>query len=370
MKAWVRWLLLAIVAVAVAGVGFWFGSRSSPANSANASAAAVNSSSASAGSGPVVPVSTAVIERKRITEMVIVYGRIIAQPGAIRVLSLPYEAIVSHVLVAVGQPVQAGTVLIRIEPSPATRLQFEQAKAALSSATRNLEQVQQEYDQHLAITNQLIAAQKGAEAARLQVAQLEREGAGHPHAITTHEAGVVAAVSTQDGQIAAPGTPLVAVAVGHRLEAELGVEPEDAAYVHIGDPIRLAPVNAVKPGVLIGHVRVVGQKADPKTQLINVEVSLPNARLFSLSSFVEGKLTTGSRVGLVVPREALLPKGGRRQLFTIVNGKADEHVVQTGLETDREIEIKDSGLHAGQRVVTQGNYELSSGTIVSGQDVQ
>ena len=123
-------------------------------------------------------------------------------------------------------------------------------------------------------------------------------------------------------------------------------------------------------GSIRGRVRVIGAKLDPKTQLIDVSVSLPASADFPLASFVEAKFVTASQTGLVVPRGALLPKGTRQKLFTVANGKAEEHIVDTGIETPDEIQIKGKGLRAGQPVVTKGNYELSSGMAVSSQSAK
>jgi membrane fusion protein (multidrug efflux system) len=364
MKPWLKWVLAACAIAAVAAAGYWFGSRGGTSAGSNASGSSPPDLSKG---GPVVAVSTAAIERKRITEVATVYGRVVAQPGDLQVVSLPYDANVVHVLVAPGEPVRAGQALVRVTPSPATTLQVDQARAAFAAATRTLQQVQQEYAQHLAVSTQLITAEKDADAARLRLAQLEREGATGAHTVTARQSGIVNAIGSQDGQLATAGTPLVSIAIRDRLEVRFGVEPEDLPYVHVGDAIQISPVHALHPLVATARVRVVGGKVDPATQLIDVEASLPAGIGFTLTSFIEGKLAAASDVGLVVPREALLPKGGRYQLFTVRNGKAEQHMVDAGLETDREMEIVDKSLRAGELAVTQGNYELSPGMAVSTQ---
>jgi len=64
---------------------------------------------------------------------------------------------------------------------------------------------------------------------------------------------------------------------------------------------------------------------------------------------------------LVVPRSAVLPDDDKQVLFTVKDGKAVRHEIKTGLVTDELVEVIGDNLHAGDSVVTLGNYELEDG---------
>ena len=68
--------------------------------------------------GPVPQVEVAKLERKTITEKVIVYGSVVAQPGKTHSVSIALETRVRHILVAPGQFVKENDPLIEIELSP------------------------------------------------------------------------------------------------------------------------------------------------------------------------------------------------------------------------------------------------------------
>ena len=53
--------------------------------------------------GPVAQVQVAKVERKTITEKVIAYGSVVAQPGKTHSISVAFETRVRHILVAPGQ---------------------------------------------------------------------------------------------------------------------------------------------------------------------------------------------------------------------------------------------------------------------------
>jgi multidrug efflux pump subunit AcrA (membrane-fusion protein) len=92
-----------------------------------------------------------------------------------------------------------------------------------------------------------------------------------------------------------------------------------------------------------------------------VFVSLsPGTRLL-LAAYVRGEIAIASRETLVVPREAILPNESDFTLYLVHDDRAVEKRVKLGLETASEVEVVDSSLKEGDRVVTVGNRELSDG---------
>jgi len=60
----------------------------------------------------------------------------------------------------------------------------------------------------------------------------------------------------------------------------------------------------------------------------------------------------------------VLPDGEAQVLFTVKNGKAVRHEVTLGIASGDSVEVTGAGLHAGDMVVTLGNYELTDGMAV------
>src|ERR1700719_797668 len=114
------------------------------------------------GAGPVAQVQVAKVERKTITEKVIVYGSVVAQPGKTHSVSIAFETRVRHILVAPGQFVQENDPLTEIEPSPAAQLQLQQAKNAAEAARKELKQTQDRYNLKLATNQEVSAVEKAA----------------------------------------------------------------------------------------------------------------------------------------------------------------------------------------------------------------
>jgi len=82
-----------------------------------------------------------------------------------------------------------------------------------------------------------------------------------------------------------------------------------------------------------------------------------------LGSRVIGRIHLASHRGLVVPRSAVLQDDAGTYLFRLSNGKAGRVNVQTGIEQEGWVEVS-GDIHAGDGVVSEGNYELADGMAV------
>src|SRR3989475_2916837 len=157
--------------------------------------------------GPVAQVQVAKVERKTITEKVIVYGSVVAQPGKTHSVSVAFETRVRHILVAPGQFVQENDPLTEVELSPAAQLQFQQAKNAAEAARKELKQTQDRFNLKLATNQDLSAAEKTARDAEAQLTTLQRAGAGGDNRIHADMAGGGGKGKREEGEEVAPRRP-------------------------------------------------------------------------------------------------------------------------------------------------------------------
>src|SRR5436305_8498926 len=193
--------------------------------------------------GPVPQVEVAKLERKTITETVIVYGSVVAQPGKTHSISIAFETRVRHILVAPGQFVQENDPLIEIELSPGAQVQFQQAKNAAEAARKELKQTQERFNLKLATNQELSAVEKTARDADAQLTALQRAGAGGDNRIHSDISGVIAKVDAQDGQIVPPGGPLVEIVAENEIEVKVGVEAVDISAAQEGASITIVELN-------------------------------------------------------------------------------------------------------------------------------
>ncbi len=63
---------------------------------------------------------------------------------------------------------------------------------------------------------------------------------------------------------------------------------------------------------------------------------------------------------ILVPTEAVIPEQGSKKVFILENGKAKEVKIETGIRTEKELEVT-SGLKANDTLITTGILQLRPG---------
>jgi RND family efflux transporter MFP subunit len=329
----------------------------------------------------IAPVTTVPIRAGDISQTITAYGSVTAQPGEIAVFSVQFECRVKHVAVVAGQPIDKGTALIEVEPSPEAKLLLLEARNAVESSKKDLESTQQRVNMKLATGQDLLTAQQAAQVAQMRLKSLEDRGAAEDsRTLTSDNAGVVSKIDVQESQIVAAGSPMVESVARSSIVARIGVDPNDVAMLKVDQPVRLFVAGATPPpttapattepsdedaGALPGKIRLITQRINPDTRMVDVFAAPDSDPILLLDAALRAELTTQSRPqALIVPREAVLPDEDGLLLFTVKDGKAVKHVVKTGLHNDKEVEVISDDLKPGDPAVILGNLELEDGMSV------
>jgi HlyD family secretion protein len=177
--------------------------------------------------------------------------------------------------------------------------------------------------------------------------------------------GVVTDRPLFEGQMATAGTPLMTVMDLSRVTGRTYIAPQEAALLHVGDPASLLPGEGQAGAP--AKVSVVSPALDPNSTTVQVWVEADNPK---------GLLKPGSTVGvrivartvrdaLIVPFSALLtsPEGATSVMVIDKDQHAHQTAVKTGIREGDLLQIV-GGLHAGDRVVTEGAYGLPDGAKV------
>ncbi len=313
---------------------------------------------------PTATVRTAQLERAPLSTTVTAYGTVVAQPGELESISVQYESKVVHLFVSAGQAVENGQPLIAVEPSPDAKLALQQAETAANSALSQLEETRKRFRIKLAVNTELQQAEQTAKDAADQLASLQQRGADARATLKSDLAGIVSTIDARMGQIVAAGTSLLSIVPERQIEVRLGVEPEDAGRLQVGEKVSLFAVN--QDGVeTTGEIRLVTRRVNPQTRLIDTFVAVPPDAPLLLDGYMRGEIVVEKKEALVVPRDAVLPGPDGSVLYTVRDGHAVAHKITTGLETDTETEVLGGGLNPGDEVVVQGNYQLEDGMAVN-----
>lgn len=310
---------------------------------------------------PSVLVQEAAANFAPISKTLTAYGTVEYSPEGARVMIVQVEAVVTQLLVAVGQPVKKGESLLTLEPSSNARLELDKARIDVQFARKEVERLNDLRQRQLATNAEVQTAEKNLATVEAAFANISRShGGGGPRAVRADVAGTVQAVSVQLGQVVAPGAPLVTIGNRDRLRVKLGVEQDDLSQIHIEQRVDVRPINSAERPISSSIAKIYRQ-IDPKTRLAEAVIPLPSAHGLLPGAVVRAEIIIDSDPHvLVVPRSAVLYQQGKPYVFVDDHGHAAERPVEIGEDTGKVIEIL-KGLVAGQSVVTVGNAELTDG---------
>jgi membrane fusion protein (multidrug efflux system) len=111
-----------------------------------------------------------------------------------------------------------------------------------------------------------------------------------------------------------------------------------------------------------GQVYAIEPRIDPTTRTLQMRAIAENTKgLLLPGQFVKvGLILSSVTDAILVPTEAVIPELNNHKVFVMEGGKAKEIKVETGMRTDKELEIL-SGLKPGDSLITTGILQLREG---------
>ncbi|MGD9344619.1 MAG: efflux RND transporter periplasmic adaptor subunit [Candidatus Aminicenantes bacterium] len=287
---------------------------------------------------------------------------------------------IANIYVEEGQRVQKGELLAELD-TRATRLQMEQAEAAVAVAQANYNDAQKNMERMERLIKENAVSEQQYEKIKLAFesaeAQLDQAKAALNLAkynldVSIMEApfsGVVASKNAEVGDVInpmmggfSPTSGVVTLMDFSRVKIEVDVSHQDVVRIDKGQPAFMS-VSALPGRTFPGRVSVVNMTADPTTKKFHVEVTAENPDLLLRpNTFGEITIEVSSREdALVVPQNAILED---KYVFVVSeDNTVKRQEVSIGLENTDMVEILD-GIQLGDRVVVEGSYGLDDGAKI------
>lgn len=268
---------------------------------------------------------------------------------------------VRQIMVEEGDTVKTGQLLARLD-GDRLRLEVAQTEA-------NLRKLERDYKRQLELSEKGLVAKGTAENAKFDLDALR---AAHDRGrlelsyteIRAPINGVISARHIKLGNTISPNAPAFRVT---------DLDPL-VAYVHIPEKEfrKLAPkqtaevvVDALAGERFAGVISRISPTVDPKTGTFRARVEVPDpSRRLKPGMFARVNIVYERRENaLQLPRAAILDADGAESVFVVLDGKAEQRAVRTGLANNGWLEVVE-GLDGSERVVVVGQAGLKSGTAV------
>lgn len=313
--------------------------------------------SASEAASTNTTVKTARVARESLSREVVATGVIRPVVGAEINIGSRVSGIVRQLPVKVGDLVEAGDLLVELDPAPFEAVVAQaEAELALSRAELALAQSTLKRKQELAAQGHNSAAdlesavrdlnvaqaQIGVKEARLNAARIERAYSR----ITAPIRGVIADVTTRRGETVAASfaaPKFVSIVDLNQLEVQAFVDETDIGRIYVGQAARFT-VDTYADATFDATVTAINPKAAMQNSVVNYVVVLSfvgqEGRVLRPEMTAHVRLQLDERKGvLTAPRNALRQENGRQ--FVVVDRKGNwvQQPVRIGWRTDQKIEI-------------------------------
>lgn len=339
------------------------------------------SSEAPAQSGrPAVPVSAIPVATGAFVDSVDVVGTL--EPKFAADVKSEVTSTVTDVYVTEWVPVKKGQRLARLDTSEieasitALKAVEAQARVTVSRARREFERAQQLKQFGLITPQAFDDAQSAVEAA-----EAASSAAAAQTKTATTRLGKSMLVAPMDGVVAFRGvnvgdrvenmgsnTPLFRIVDNRRLDLTVSVPSTRLADVKVGQSIEFS-TDALPGRTFTGKVMFINPAIDAASRSAKVIAEVENRDgTLKGGSFAKGRIVVANRDSVIqVPREALLNwdiEKRTAEVYVVKGDQADKRSVTTGSGSGATVEIQ-SGLQAGEQVVTRGGFAIRPGDRIA-----
>ncbi|OYY94761.1 MAG: hypothetical protein B7Y41_04095 [Hydrogenophilales bacterium 28-61-23] len=281
---------------------------------------------------------------------------------------------IRDIAVVEGQSVKAGQRLFSIDPLDIEGA-VEQARLGLNQADVAMKDAKADYERFEALYKDEVVSRQNYEKMKLNydiaVSRAAQAKAGLGTAqgqmryatVTSPINGVVTQKLANEGDIAAPGHPVLLIENPARLQVQTAVSEDLYRGLKLGQVV-MVEIDG-QDQALSAKVARLSPAADPMTHAYTVKLDVAAPGLRS-GAFARVLFPTGKRSVLAVPVAAVLDRAGITGVFVVdAQGAAQYRMVRLGKSDGGLVEVL-SGLTPGERVVIGNAQAVNNGDKVAG----
>lgn len=308
---------------------------------------------------------------------VVANGTITYNADRVSVIGPRVEGRIVTVQADLGREVRQGDVLATVESQEIGQIRGEHARAlaTMDVALRNYEREQRLFRQQISSEREMLeaeAAYRSAQAdynsagARLKAVGATPDGGGAVYGLQAPMSGIVLDRSANPGQLVGPSSNLFTVAQLEHLWITVDVYESDLSRVRNNAIATVLP-RSLPLESFRGRVTYPGGVVDTLSRTFRVRVDIENPqRKLRPGMYAQVRIrvpsTDAKRASAVIPELAVQDLGGTPVVF-VPGSAAGLFVARPVLLGERlgsGMVVVTSGLHAGERIVTRGAFQLKA----------
>jgi membrane fusion protein (multidrug efflux system) len=344
-------LLVVAVAVLVAGGLYWKGSTTP--------SAAPKMAAPGKGEPKGLPVKAGTVRTGTITEEVNAVGTLLANESVM--IRPERDGRIAQIHFAEGQLVKKGAKLVSLDASE-TEAQLAAARAEATLNRNRLKRAEELKEKNFISAEALDVAR---ETLNQSVARQEEvKSRLEKMTILAPFEGVAGLRQVSPGAYVKAGQDIARLEGIGTLKLDFRVPEIYLGRIRADQKVQVR-IDAFPGEAFNGAIYAVEPAVDEQTRTVLLRARVPNPEVrLKPGMFARVSLVLGTRENaLVVPEQAIVPRGNENYVYRIVEGKAALAKVELGARRTGEVEIT-TGLAAGDRIVIDGQLKLKSGVLV------
>lgn len=281
-----------------------------------------------------------------------------------------------------GEPVEHGALLLRIDDA-GFQTEYLSSRTAVTAAQESLRLARRDEQRAERLLAAGAIAEKELEDARIAASTAQSQLADAEARLATAQkqlrntrvrapfTGIVSERKASAGDVVQPGTELYTIVDPSSMQLEASVPAEQLNGVHVGAPVEFT-VNGYPGRTFSGTIKRISPMVDAPTGQVSITATVPNPSGYLVGGlFAEGWVDAESRVGLIVPENAVRFTGEVAHVLRVTDGVVEERAVETGLRDERteRIEIV-SGVAVGDTLLAGAALDIAPGTRVRIEPLQ
>ena len=263
-----------------------------------------------------------------------------------------------------GQRVKQGDVLVEMDYAEEEALLAEE-QSVLAEAERQVDRFKPLIDRGATSQSTMDAAELEAQTARSRIAAIESQI--NERRIIAPFDGKLGLRNVSVGVMAQPGTLITTIDDDTVMKLDFSVPEIYLPAIQEGGKIE-ASAKAYPDEVFEGTVQSVNSRVDPVTRAVSVRALLDNHdQRLKPGMLMRVRLYKDTRQAIIIPEEALVPKGDKNYVFTLAQ-EGDDTIanlvpIDMGARRKGGVEVL-GGVQVGDQVVTHGTMRIQDGATV------